>query len=412
MRKPTCKQTIKYCLTIFFIVMGQTTYAQTLKTGFWRFLLENEAGGIPFNVEFTEKNKICKAYLINAKERIELETIVFSEKKDSIFIPLHVFDASLALKIGENKMSGVYRRHYAQTDQKLTAEYNEKYRFFQDKPTKIDFSGKWEMVFADNDGVQSPAIGVFEQNLKNGRLTGSILTPTGDYRYLEGNVKENKLYLSIFDGGFAYCFKASLENGKLLGEQWSATKQVSTWQGFRNEKAILPDADKITYLKKGYESIDFSFPNLEKQMVSPKDPKYQGKVLILQIFGSWCSNCMDETAFLSDWYNKNKTQPIAVIGLAYERKPDFEYAKQMLSKVVRRYKVSYDFLVAGTSDKEAASKTLPMLNGVLSYPTTIFIDKKGKIRKIHTGFSGPGTGKYYEQWREEFNKLINTLLKE
>jgi hypothetical protein len=84
----------------------------------------------------------------------------------------------------------------------------------------------------------------------------------------------------------------------------------------------------------------------------------------------------------------------------------------MVQKVVKRFGVEYDFLIAGTNDKETAAKTLPMLNGIFSYPTTIFIDKNGKVRKIHTGFSGPATGKYYQEWREEFNALMSELLKE
>ena len=48
----------------------------------------------------------------------------------------------------------------------------------------------------------------------------------------------------------------------------------------------------------------------------------------------------------------------------------------------------------------------------MSYPTTIFIDKKGKVREIHTGFSGPGTGKYYDEFVTEFNQLMDKLISE
>jgi len=57
-----------------------------------------------------------------------------------------------------------------------------------------------------------------------------------------------------------------------------------------------------------------------------------------------------------------------------------------------------------------AAKALPMLNKVISYPTAIFIDKKGKVREIHTGFSGPGTGEDDEQYKKETQELIEELL--
>jgi hypothetical protein len=103
---------------------------------------------------------------------------------------------------------------------------------------------------------------------------------------------------------------------------------------------------------------------------------------------------------------------VEIIGLAYERKDDFEYASSRIRKMKEKLAVPYEVLIAGTADKEAAAKTLPMLNHILSFPTTIFIDRKGAIRKIHTGFSGPGTGAYYTQFVEEFNTLMDKLLHE
>ena len=77
-----------------------------------------------------------------------------------------------------------------------------------------------------------------------------------------------------------------------------------------------------------------------------------------------------------------------------------------------KLKVSYDFVIAGTYDKAQASETLPALNRVLAFPTTIFIGKAGKVKRIHTGFSGPGTGIYYEQFKERFNQMVNECLSE
>ena len=72
--------------------------------------------------------------------------------------------------------------------------------------------------------------------------------------------------------------------------------------------------------------------------------------------------------------------------------------------------VGYDFVIAGTYDKSKAAETLPALNTVLAFPTTIFIGRDGKVKHIHTGFSGPGTGVYYEQFKERFNQIVNELL--
>lgn len=132
----------------------------------------------------------------------------------------------------------------------------------------------------------------------------------------------------------------------------------------------------------------------------------------MQILGSWCPNCIDETAFLSDFYNKQKGE-VEVIGLAYERTRDFEKSKASLKGMLNRFNVKYPILITGyTADDGEPSKSLPMLNHIMAFPTTIILDKKGKVRKIHTGFSGPGSGRYYEEYVLEFENTINALQRE
>ena len=53
-----------------------------------------------------------------------------------------------------------------------------------------------------------------------------------------------------------------------------------------------------------------------------------------------------------------------------------------------------------------------MLNKIISYPTTIFIDKKGNVRKIYTGFSGPATGEAYTDFVKETTEFVEMLLRE
>src|SRR5690606_31161626 len=101
------------------------------------------------------------------------------------------------------------------------------------------------------------------------------------------------------------------------------------------------------------------FPDANGNMVSLDDDKYKHKVVILQIMGTWCPNCMDETKFLSPWYNANKERGVEVIGLAFERKDDFSYASARVKKMVGKMDVKYDILIAGTDDKENAAKSLP-----------------------------------------------------
>ncbi len=381
----------------------------TLAPGVWRATLEMQEQTLPFTFEIsTGDSTAYQAYLRNGEERILLDEV--SVTGDSVKIPMLFFDTEITAKIEGEKLKGTWTKNYVE-DYALpfAATHGEDYRFIRTASEKpADVTGKWAVNFEDDSLL---SVGVFEQD--GDHLTGSFLTTTGDYRFLEGNVEGRQMMLSAFDGEHAFLFKATLQNDSTLqGDYWSGKSYHTTWTARRDANAQLPDANELTYLKEGYDEIDFTFPNLKGEMVSLSDEKYQGKVVIVQIFGTWCPNCMDETKFYTDWYRKHRDEPVEIIGLAYERKDDFAYASSRVQKMIDKLGVPYDFLIAGTSDKEAAARTLPMLNHVMSFPTSIFIDKNGKVRNIHTGFSGPGTGVYYEQFAEEFNVLMEKLLAE
>jgi peroxiredoxin len=380
-----------------------------LKQGAWRAEINMQDQKLPFNFNVSKDGSTYNATLINGdKETIPLDEI--EVVGDSVFITLHIFDIELRAKINGDSLNGLYIKNYKENYRiPFTAVHNNPNRFI-DPQSNTKFDGKWQVTFIEEDTIAYPAVGVFK---KEGNLVkGTFLTETGDYRYLEGVAKDSTMSLYTFDGNHAFIFNATTKNDSIKGEFLSGKEYKATFSGYKNEEAKLTSADKLTFLKEGYDAIEFSFPDLNGKPLSLNDKKYQNKVVLLQIFGTWCPNCMDETIFYADWYNKNKGKGVEIIGLAYEAKDDFVYAKTRVEKMKTKYNVAYDYVIAGVYDKEEAAKTLPMLNHVLSFPTTIFIDKKGKVRKIHTGFSGPATGSYYEEYVDEFNSFMSQLLSE
>jgi thiol-disulfide isomerase/thioredoxin len=383
-----------------------------LETGLWRGVIELQGQQLPFN--FRIENDSAggyDVYLKNASEEILLDEVVF--KDDSVDFVLHVFDAQLRAAISGNTLNGYFILNY-RNDYKLPfkATFGDDYRF---KPTNReslanDFSGKFQVLMT-NVTDTTVAVGLFSQY--GNYAEGSFLTPVGDYRFLEGGVFNDTLYLSTFDGNHAFIFKAHFINDSTLsGEYWSGKGFYQTWQGVKTQSASLPNPQSLTYLKEGYERLDFSFPDVDGNKVSLIDERFKNKVVILQLFGTWCPNCMDETKFLNAWYNQNRNRGVEILGLAYERKDDFAYASERIKKMKAKWNVQYDFVIAGVNDKAKAGETLPALNRVVAFPTTIFIGKDGKVKHIHTGFEGPGTGIYHEQFKQRFNEIVNELLSE
>jgi thiol-disulfide isomerase/thioredoxin len=384
-----------------------------LKAGMWRAIVEIQGRELPFNFEVQKDNTNgdIRIFLINAAERLLLDEVKIVG--DSIDIGLHIFDANFKAIIKGDTLEGLFIKNFAK-DYRLPfrAVYGQIHRF--PKATNQleipDFSGKYEVKFI-HEGDTTPAIALFKQFEDS--VTGTFLTPTGDYRYLQGNVVNGTLHLSTFDGNYAYLFSAVRQiDGTIAGKYYSGKTWMEDWIARRNDKATLPDAENLTYLKDGFDRIAFNFPDVQGNNVSLNDAKYKNKVVILQLFGTWCPNCMDETRFLAPWFKENRDRGVEIIGLAYERKADFSYASQRIKKMIEKLDVTYDFVIAGTDDKTKASETLPMLNKVVAFPTTIFIGKDGKVKKIHTGFTGPSTGIYYEQFQQQFNETVNELLRQ
>ncbi len=386
------------------------TSDKILKAGIWRGVLKPQGIEIPFLFDIKKNEGGYKMVLINADEKLILDELVIED--DSLHVQLFVFDATIHAKIENDKLQGAWVKNYAEDYViPFEATFGDDQRF-EMGPQKMDtsFDGKWEVDFVNENGVEK-AIGLFSQNGR--KVTGTFLTTTGDYRFLEGIVDDDNMKLSCFDGSHAFLFEAEMqENGEITGEFWSGKTGFSKWTAKRNDDFELPDPYALTFLKEGYEHFDIKLPSTLGELVTLSDDLYKDKIVVVQILGTWCPNCMDETAFYADWYKKNKKRGVEIVGLAFESKANVEYATSRINKLKKKLGVEYEILIGGTPNDESIAEALPMLKELISFPTSIILDKQHKVRKIHTGFSGPGTGVYYEKFVEEFNLFMDKLIEE
>ncbi|MDF3077112.1 MAG: TlpA family protein disulfide reductase [Sphingobacteriaceae bacterium] len=398
------------------LTIGCNTKDPELKNGTWRATLKTDSGvEIPFNFSVFGNAGEKQINILNGSETFNVKDI--KHVGDSVFIKMPLFDSEIRAAYNGNNLSGNWIKHLATSDvlMPFNAEPDASWRFFKaDNKSAYNVNGRWSAVFVSEDGKDT-TITVGEFNQKGSHVTGTFLTTTGDYRFLEGTVSDDNLYLSCFDGSHAFLFTGKIQDSVSItdGKFYSGFKSIENWTAKKDPKAMLPDAYALTALKAGQKTISFSFPDLNGKQVSLADDRYKAKVVVVQFMGSWCPNCMDETAYLAPIYEKYKSKGLEVIGLAYERSTDVEKARRNVGSLKDRFDVTYPLLITGyTNDKGQVTKSLPMLNSFEAFPTTIIIDKKGQVRKIHTGFSGPGTGSHYTEFTAEFEKLINSLLAE
>jgi thiol-disulfide isomerase/thioredoxin len=340
--------------------------------------------------------------VINGDEMIEAVEVVF--EGESLTFRMPAFNNRFVLKVAGEGFAGQWH-NYARGDQyAIPVQLVPGTERFQGEST-TDVSGNWKVTFSEGTEDESIAKGVFKQ--KDSVVTGTFRTTTGDYRFLQGGVDGDEIRLSCFDGAHAFLFTATLEEETLGGIFYSGKHWQEPWTAVRMQEYELPDPDTLTSIREG-ESFAFSFPNTRGETVHFAD--YSGKPTIVQITGTWCPNCMDETALLNQLYDKYHPAGLEIVALAFEPTAEFEQAVGYIERFRQDMDVKYEMLIAGTKDKGEAVKSLPMLNHIMSFPTTLFFDRQGTLLKLHTGFNGPGTGEVYTEFVTEITGLIENRM--
>ena len=382
--------------------------------GHWRAVVQLPGGELPFFIDISAgQNGSYEAQIDNGDGHTPVERVV--REGDKLLLDFPSFDNRIDVTLEKGELVGtltLVKRNGKEQVMPLRAHLGESHRFFADGGAAlIDVTGRWSVTFRDDDGVETPAVGEFRQ--AGNELTGTFLTPTGDHRYLAGQVQDRELRLSTFDGSHAFLYRAELgADNTLAGDYWSGTAWHESWTARRDADAHLANLDTLTHLKEGYDRFTFSFPDLEGKPVSLDDERFRGKVVMVVLAGSWCPNCHDEAAYLAPLYRAQSSRGLEIVELMYEHFGDFATAARQTQRMRDKFGIEYTTLIAGVSDKDEASKTLPMLNAVLAFPTTIFVDRHGRVRLIHTGFAGPGTGEHYTELKRSFEAMLETLLRE
>jgi thiol-disulfide isomerase/thioredoxin len=398
------------CLIILaFFSCSEETKNNTLKNGTYRAILEvQDNESLPFLFDVKSPTEL---QIFNAEEVIEVDDVDY--RNDSIFIKTAVFEGYIAAKFDGDNLNGSFIIESLDRVVPFSATYTEDSRFEIKWKSSQNVSGIWETVFSKGiAGDEYIAKGIFKQ--EGDKVTGTFRTTTGDYRYLEGVIDGDIMKLSTFDGAHAFLFTAKVTDSTMEGQFYSGNHWKEPFVAKRNETYELPSANELTFLKEGYDHIDFIFPNASDEMVSIRDDRFKNKVVIVQIMGTWCPNCLDETKYYAEFYKNNRDKDFEIVALAFEYSKTKEEAFSRIDDLQYKVGIDYPILLAqyGTSDKAKAQEKLPMLNNVLSYPTSIFIDKTGKVRKIHTGFNGPATGEKYVEFKTEFEEFVGALLAE
>lgn len=405
---------IRFIICICLIINHSFQAQAQIKFGDWIGKLQlNSNTELPFRMEILQKNNIPSMTIKNGEERISLLFNRFIG--DTLVYSFPQFDSDLYLYFTSKQTIDGYW-HNKNKQGRYTIPLNAHYcsgLLFEcqatNNPSKSPLDKKWKTKFNTNSQDAFPAIGLFDQN--ENLVSGTFLTETGDYRYLDGNIFGDKLHLSCFDGSHAFLFTADLKMDTLKGLFFSGSHYQTNWIANPDDDFKLSDPNKLTFVV-NENKLTFDFKNLENVPFHYPDSAFKNKVTIIQIMGSWCPNCMDETHYYMDLYKKYHEKGLEIILIGYETGSSEQEYIEKLKRFQTRNLIPFTMLVGGPANKNKAAKDFSMLNQIISFPTSIFVDKAGNISKIHTGFSGPSTGEYYTEYMVETENLIKKLLQD
>lgn len=379
--------------------------------GVYRAALTLPGGETPFGLEIARDDGRYVLYLSNGAERTRVSNV--KVENGELFATFPGYENSLRAQMHRKRLEGnvtLIKDGGVQQVIPFRATLGDTYRFFAEPDTdNADVAGRWEVAFTNDQGKASSGVAILEQ--QHDRVTGTVMTPTGDHRFLEGQVHGDEVRLSTFAGGLAYLYKLEVgSDGALHGEYWQGLKGHEKVAAKRNDDAELQQI--ATTLKPESGRFDFTFTDIDGQPVSLGDARFRGKVVLVTLGGTWCPNCHDEAMFLVPFYKEYRDKGFEIVALMFERHGEFDRAAAAVRNYRDDFGIAFPLLIAGVSDNDDASKKLPSLSGVYGYPTAIFVDKQGQVRKIHTGFTGPATGAHYEEYVREFRGLVDELLAE
>jgi thiol-disulfide isomerase/thioredoxin len=389
------------------LLLAGVAQAHSLK-GLWDGTVKYNDYKIPFLIEFAQKGDTVSAAFFNGDEQVT--STGGSLTAGSLNVNFDHYATRLTATYADGVIKGTYG--------------NTRYGFhdFEARPHKKsaasnvkapDIAGVWTIPNESPKGEHAWRLIIQQQG---GHASAAILRVDGDTGALVGDFSDGKWVLNHFDGARASVAEITpKDDGSLAVDLRGFKTPAKQFTAVRADQAKAKgvpeptDPDEHTRLKDPSEPLQFSFPDLAGKLVSNSDEQFRGKVVIVNVTGSWCPNCHDEAPFLVELYRKYHAQGLEIVALDFEE-PEQRKDPTRLQAFIKKYGIQYTYLLAGEPAELQAK--IPQAVNLNSWPTTFFLGRDGKVSAIHAGFAAPASGEFNTALKKETTERIEKLLSE
>jgi thiol-disulfide isomerase/thioredoxin len=378
--------------------------------GLWDATITFNGQDIPFRLQIAGEGSNLQGWLFNGEDKVVASGASF--QNGSLVLNFDSYAAKLEAKLQDGALVGQYgpmlKKTYPVTAHRQASVVES---VLSGIPPRID--GLWEVAVKSAKGEKAWRLIVQQKSPLD--VEAAILRVDGDTGALTGGYKDGHFVLSHFSGGRpALMILTPAADGTLavdMTDLHGKSQLTATRPDVARAKGLPPptDPDHHTTVKDAAEPFRFSFPDLTGKIVSNTDARFLGKVVLVNITGSWCPNCHDEAPFLAELYRKYRSQGLEVVALSFEEEDQLKNPAR-LRAFMKEYGIDYTVLLGGTPDERDAKLTQPV--NLNSWPTTFFLGRDGRVRFVHAGFPGPASGTLYHQAAKEFYSQVESLLAE
>ena len=207
-------------------------------------------------------------------------------------------------------------------------------------PSSKESIGKFAVHFGDEDAAKDNTIA---ELWKDGdSYYGTLIAPEGDYGMLVGKRTSEGIELHRFTG-----WQATRIDLKQEGTGWAGVFQAASLDNPRdfemsaaNDPKPIALASQQTAMKNPDAPFAFACTSLSGETVTNADERFSDKALVLDIMGTWCHNCMDESPVLEQIHKTFNKDGLEVVGLSFEISDDAKVGLKNLTLYRDRYKLT------------------------------------------------------------------------
>ena len=391
------------------LALGLTISAAAARSrppdGEWKAVLDLAGGALRFTAVLERSGGAWKGRLCNGNQCQPFSAV--RVRDDSVTLELADYAAAIDARHTGDSLVGTY--HNVGSRGPRVIPFRAARGIWPSEPGPSPLLGRWDASFFGDWG-SSPR--VFE--LRNGPkgLEGTVISNSGDYGHFWGRAHADSFSMAHFDGSFVYMLTGRLEGDTLRGTFHAGLRTQTPWKAIRSTgRPHLKPPTEVTRADT-LAPFRFAFPDLNGRLVRNSDARFKGKVVLVDVFGTWCPTCHDAAPTLVRLWRKYHDRGLEIVGLAYEVSGDTAVDGALVRRYRDKFRLPFPLLLAGISDTEEAAATLPQLDGFGAFPTTIFLGRDGRVKRVHAGFHGPATGASHTALVREFEREVERLLDE